>query len=142
MKISARNSFQGKITEVKAGAVNSEIALATTGGDKIVATVTNASVAALGLTVGKEALALVKASSVLVLTDSSGYKISARNNLSGKISRIHEGPVSAEVSIQLTGGDVVHATITHEAAVELGLKVGQTASAIFKAGAVILAVKT
>jgi molybdate transport system regulatory protein len=140
MKISARNVFKSKITAVKAGAVNSEIDLTTDGGEKIVAIVTNDSVKSLGLAVGKEATALIKASSVLVLTEGSGVKLSARNCLSGKISKITEGPVSAEVSIALTGGGSVHATITHDAASELGLKTGATATAVFKASSVIIAV--
>jgi molybdate transport system regulatory protein len=140
MKISARNVFKSKITAVKAGAVNSEIDLTTAGGDKIVAIVTNDSVKSLGLAVGKDATALVKASSVLVLADGAGVKLSARNCLTGKITKITEGPVSAEVSIALAGGGAVHATITHDASAELGLKTGATATAVFKASAVIIAV--
>jgi molybdate transport system regulatory protein len=140
MKISARNALKGKITAVKTGAVNAEVDLTTAGGDKIVAIVTNDSVKGLGLAVGGEATALIKATSVLVLTAGSGLKLSARNCLQGKITKIGEGPVSAEVSIALPSGETVHATITHDAASELGLKVGTEASAAFKASSVILAV--
>ena len=45
MKISARNVFDGTIETVKLGAVNSEVDIALPGGLKIVATVTNDSVA-------------------------------------------------------------------------------------------------
>jgi molybdate transport system regulatory protein len=140
MNISARNALKGTITAVKTGAVNAEVDLTTAGGDKIVAIVTNDSVKALSLAVGGEATALIKATSVLVLTEGSGLKLSARNCLKGNITKISEGPVSAEVSIALPGGGEVHATITHDAAGELGLKVGGEASAVFKASAVILAV--
>jgi molybdate transport system regulatory protein len=140
LKISARNALNGKITAVTTGAVNAEVDLTTAGGDKIVAIVTNDSVKALGLAVGGEATALVKASAVLVLIEGSGLKLSARNCLKGKIAKISEGPVSAEVSIALQSGETVHATITHDAAGELGLKVGSEASAVFKASSVILAV--
>jgi molybdate transport system regulatory protein len=44
MKISARNIFQGKITELKLGSVNSEVDVTLGGDDKIVAIVTNGSV--------------------------------------------------------------------------------------------------
>ncbi len=141
MKISARNALKGKVTAVKAGAVNSEVDLTSVGGDKIVATVTNDSVTSLKLAIGREVTALVKASSVLVLVGGDEMKLSARNCLTGKVTRITEGPVHAEVSIALPGGDVVHATITHDAVSDLGLKVGMAASAVFKAGTVILAVK-
>lgn len=140
MKISARNIYKGKITAVKPGPVNAEIDLTTTAGDKIVAIVTNDSAKALGLATGKEATALIKATSVLVMTEGDGLKLSARNCLTGKIAKITEGPVSAEVSIDLPGGNRVHATITHEASAELGLAVGVKASAVFKASSVIIAV--
>jgi molybdate transport system regulatory protein len=144
MKISARNIFQGKITEIKSGAVNSEIdiSLGGSGSDKIVAMVTNSSVQGLGLTLGKTVTALIKASSVLVLTDSTGITLSARNVLAGKVTKVSSGPVSSEIAITMPSGAVVHAIITHEATDELGVKVGSDASAVFKASSVILGVAT
>ena len=140
MKISARNVFKTKVTAVKVGSVNSEIELATSTGEKIVAMVTNESAKALNLSIGRDTTALIKASSVLVMTEGADVKLSARNCLPGKISKILEGPVSAEVTIALASGAAVQATITHQAVKELGLKKGAAASAVFKAGAVILAV--
>ena len=142
MKISARNVFPGKVTQVKIGAVNSEVDLATASGLEIVSIVTNESVKSLGLAVGKDATALVKASSVLVLLGGTDVKLSARNCLAGKITAIQEGPFSAEVTISLPSGAAVHAMITHDASKELGLKTGMTATAVFKAQSVILAVAT
>ena len=140
MKISARNVFPGRVTKVQVGAVNSEVDLTTKSGLHLVAVVTNESVRSLGLAVGCEATALIKASSVLVLLEDANVKLSARNCLSGKISKVAEGPISAEVTIILPGGDHVHATITHESSKELELKVGMPATAVFKAQSVILAV--
>ncbi len=140
MKISARNLFNGKVEAVKTGAVNSEVDLVLPGGHKIVAIVTNDSAKVLNLAAGGEAVALVKASSVLVMTDDSGMRLSARNCLAGKVSALKVGPVNAEVTIALPGGAEVHATITHGAVDELGLKEGAAASAVFKASAVILGV--
>lgn len=142
MKISARNVFQGKITEVKPGAVNSEVDVTIGGGDKIVAIVTNGSAQKLGLVAGKAVTALIKASSVLVMTDGSGITLSARNILAGKVSKLKNGPVSSEVAIALPSGSTVHATITHDAVNELGIKEGTSASAVFKASAVMLGVAT
>lgn len=142
MKISARNIFNGKISGITTGAVNSEIAVALDGGGTIVAIVTNGSVKTLGLAVGRPAIVLIKASSVLVMTDSSGVTLSARNVLAGKISQVSNGPVSSEVGITLPGGATIHATITHDAVNELGIKEGQAASAVFKASSVILGTPT
>lgn len=140
MKISARNIFNGKVAGVTAGAVNSEITVALDGGGTIVAIVTNGSVKSLGLAAGKPVVVLIKASSVLVMTDANGITLSARNVLAGKIGRISNGPVSSEVGITLPGGATIHATITHDAVNELGIKEGQAASAVFKASSVILGV--
>lgn len=140
MKISARNIFRGTVDAVCAGAVNSEVDLTLSGGEKLVAMITNESAQALGLAAGKEAVALVKASSVLVMTDEAGIRLSARNCLAGTVKAVTSGPVSAEVTIALTGGTEVHATITHNAADELGLEPGSAATAVFKASSVILGV--
>ncbi len=140
MKISARNVFDGTVEAVKLGAVNSEVDIALPGGQKIVATVTNDSVAELGLAAGKAVKAIVKASSVLVLADGADVKLSARNRLEGTVSAIVEGPVSSSVTIALPSGDSVFATITHEGSIALGLKVGLPAAAIFKAPSVIVGV--
>ena len=115
MKISARNVFDGTVEEVKPGAVNSEVDVALPGGVRIVATVTNDSVKELGLAAGKPALAIIKASSVMILTEGDGVKLSARNRLEGTISALTEGPVSTEVALTLANGVVVSATITHGA---------------------------
>ncbi len=140
MKISARNVFDGTVEAVKLDAVNSEVDIALPGGLKIVATVTNDSVAELGLAAGKAVKAIVKASSVLVRTDGADVKLSARNRLEGTVSAIVEGPVSSSVTIALPSGDSVFATITHEGSIALGLKVGSPAAAIFKAPSVIVGV--
>jgi molybdate transport system regulatory protein len=140
MKISARNVFDGSVEEVKLGAVNSEVDVALAGGIKIVATVTNDSVKELGLAAGKPVLAIIKASSVMILTEGDGVKLSARNRLEGTIATLTEGPVSTEVALTLTNGSTVCATITHDASVALGLKVGTKATAIFKAPSVIIGV--
>ncbi len=140
MKTSARNQFLGKVTAIKKGAVNDEVDLEIAGGVKIVAVVTHESTEGLGLKVGAEAFALIKASSVILVTDGCGAKFSARNHLSGKVSRLQEGAVNTEVVIELPGGSAIAAVITNESARNLNLAAGQAATAIFKASSVILGV--
>lgn len=141
MKISARNVFEGKISALHSGPVSAEIEVTTAGGDKLVATITQASVQSLGLSVGKDVLALIKASNVIVMTEGSSIRLSARNCLSGKISKLIAGPVSAEVVLALAGGGQVYASITREAVDELGLREGTAAQAVIKASAVIIGVR-
>ncbi len=69
MKISARNQLKGKILKVTSGAVNSEVVLELAGGVQIVSIITNESVKTLGLAEGKEAYAVIKASSVMVAVE-------------------------------------------------------------------------
>lgn len=69
MKISARNIFKGKVKAVKHGAVNSEITLELPKGVQIVSVITKKSAQNLHLSKGKEAYAVVKATSVMIATD-------------------------------------------------------------------------
>lgn len=140
MKVSARNVFSGKVTAVVNGAVNAEIELTTPGGDKVIAVVTESSVKSLGLAVGKEAVAYVKAPWVLVLVGAGDIRFSARNQLSGNVSELHKGAVNTEVGIKLPGGATVFSVITNEAVLELGLKEGVAATALIKASHVVLGV--
>ncbi len=140
MKTSARNQFLGTVTQLKTGAVNDEVELELAKGHKIVAIITHESAGSLGLKAGASAFALIKASSILVVTDAQGAKFSARNNLAGVVSRLQPGAVNTEVVIDLPGGGSVAAIITNESSKNLALAVGVPASAVFKASSVILGV--
>ena len=140
MGVSARNVFKGKITGLIDGAVNAEVELTLAGGDKIVAIVTEGSVKSLGLAVGKEAIAYVKAPWVMLLAGPQNVKFSARNQLAGKVSHVQKGAVNSEVGIKLPGGSTIYAVVTNEAVLELSLKEGVEASALIKASHVILGV--
>ncbi len=141
MKTSARNQFAGTISRVDAGPVTTEVAIALSGGHEITATLTSHSAKSLDLKQGQRALALIKASAVVLVTDFAGYKLSARNQLAGKVSRIDKGAVSTVVGLTLPGGETVTTTVTNDAVADLGLAVGQPATAVFKAYSVILAVQ-
>src|ERR1700682_3606580 len=104
MKTSARNQFVGTVSYVREGAVNAEVELELTGGQKIVAVITKDSAARLGLHSGKPAFALVKASSVILSIESKDVIFSARNNLNATVIELHEGYVHAEVTMELTNG--------------------------------------
>jgi molybdate transport system regulatory protein len=140
MKASARNQFFGKITQVSIGAINVEVVVSLKGGETIIATITKESAASLAIKSGVDVVALVKASHVIIVTDFGGYRISARNQLKGTVSRIQKGEVNAEVVIELKGGNSVVSTITSESIEALELNTGNPATAVFKAGAVILGV--
>jgi len=140
LKTSARNKFLGTVIEVRTGAVNDEILLRIAGGHTIAATITRESTTELGLAPGKEAIALVKASNVIVGAPGPGLRLSARNQLQGKISAVRPGAVNSEILIGMEGGTTLVAIVTNESATDLGLAVGAPAVAIFKASSVILGV--
>ncbi|MES2683665.1 MAG: TOBE domain-containing protein [Pseudomonadota bacterium] len=142
MLTSARNHFSGQVVAISAGVVNDEVVLALSGGAQITAVVTHSSVENLGLKLGSEAVALVKASWVMVAVESPGrqLKLSARNQLRGTVQRLTPGAVNTEVVIALKGGNSVAAIITNTSANDLQLVEGLPAIAIFKASSVILGV--
>jgi molybdate transport system regulatory protein len=140
MKVSARNQFTGTVSAVLVGAVNAEVHVSLKGGEIIVASITKESLENLAIKEGIEVLALVKAPQIIIVTDFGGYKLSARNQLKGTVTAVKDGAVNAEIDIELSGGDKVATTITKDSVETLGLKEGMSATAVFKAGAVILAV--
>lgn len=140
MKTSARNQFVGTVTAVRAGAVNDEIELTLSGGTRIVATVTRDSSQSLGLRPHMIAMALVKASSVMLATGLEDARVSARNQLSGTVASVTPGAVNAEVLLDIADGLQIAAIVTQGSSRSLGLQPGSRATALFDASSVILAV--
>jgi molybdopterin-binding protein len=66
MKLSARNQLRGKITEIKEGAVNGIVVIDIGAGNKITSTISMDSINELNLKAGSEAIAIIKATSVMV----------------------------------------------------------------------------
>jgi len=69
MQISARNALKGTVKTINIGSVNDEIILEIAPGIEVVSVITKSSAEKLGLAVGKEAYAVVKASDVMIATD-------------------------------------------------------------------------
>ncbi len=67
-------------------------------------------------------------------------KLSARNVLKGKIKKINPGVVTSEVTLELTAGTEIVATITKASVERLDLREGGQAYAIIKASNVIIGV--
>ncbi len=99
METSARNVFSGKVVAVNSGAVNDEVELSVEGGINIVASITKVSTKNLGLKPGTSAMALIKASFVLLMNDAENYLLSTRNQFAGTVSKVTPGAVNAEVIV-------------------------------------------
>lgn len=141
MKTSARNQFAGPVTALKEGVVDVEVSIRLDPQLVLTAIVTRESAESLGLALGKEVLAFVKASSIVLVVEDEGKeaRISARNRFRGTVARIHAGPVNSEVTLDLPGGrHVLTAVITDDSVLRLGLAVGQPVTAVFKAPSVFL----
>ncbi len=141
VRTSARNQFACTVLEVRMGEVNAQVMLALDAEQRLEAVVTCDSVARLGLVPGQEVLALVKAPAVLVLPGWA-MRTSAGNHLQGVVSRIHEGPVSSELVINLAQTPVRHvcAVVTTDALRELKLATDTQVTVAFQSSSVMLAV--
>ena len=69
MKLSARNQIKGKVLSVEEGAVNGIVNIELPCGQQIVSSISMASIRNLGLVPGKEAYAVIKATSVMIGVD-------------------------------------------------------------------------
>jgi molybdopterin-binding protein len=67
-------------------------------------------------------------------------KISARNVLKGKVTKLVEGAVNSEVTLEISPGVEIVSIITKASTKSLGLAEGRQASAVIKASNVMIAV--
>ncbi len=139
MRTSARNQFRGKVKAVRQGAVNCDVILDLGDGLTVCANITSEAVTELQLRPGREAVALIKSSFVL-LTPDANPRVSARNQLRGTVASIVPGAVNGEVKLNLPGGRVLTAIVTMEALEELQLAQGADCTALVKASHVLIAV--
>ncbi len=65
-------------------------------------------------------------------------KLSARNQIKGKIVEVTKGTTTSHVRIEIGQGVVITASITNEAVADLALQKGDVAWAVIKASNVII----
>ena len=136
MKLSARNKFIGKVTDVTRGAVNGIVKIELSNGQHITSSITLEAIDDLDITVGKEVTAIIKSTSVLI--GRGQLTLSARNKLSGTIIDINRGSVNAIVKVELPSNVVITSSITLEAVDELDLTIGTEVTAVVKATEVLI----
>ncbi|EFL52081.1 TOBE domain protein [Solidesulfovibrio fructosivorans JJ]] len=69
MKVSARNLIPGTVKSVSIGKVAAEVVIEAAPGVEIVSVITKESAEAMGLKAGSKVSAMVKATSVMIVTD-------------------------------------------------------------------------
>ncbi len=141
MKTSARNALRGVVESVSDGAVNCAVRLRISDSLTLTAVVTRTSVADLGLAPGAAAIALIKASFVVLKAESRSSATANGNALPGKVIARTDGAASSEVAVGLKGGKTLIATLALDSAKSLDLKVGDPVVAEIEAANVILAVE-
>ncbi len=139
IKTSAGNQLFGVVTEIKTGAVNTEVLVKLKGGDKVCSSLSHAEAQSLQLAVGSEVLVLINVNEISLTTGPERYRFSSRNQLLGIISRVQLAEVDAEIVIYLQGGDSFTVLITRQSAQNMRLKTGMQCRAIFKSNAILLA---
>lgn len=138
MRISAENVLRGTITDITEGAVDGLVKL-DVNGQTITSNISVHAIRDLGLTVGMQAAAIIKASDVIMATEQR-YVLSARNQLSGVIVGIDQGTVNALVTIEAHDLLIVSST-TWQSIQEMELGPGTPITAVIKAAAVMIAVE-
>ena len=138
MKLSARNQLKGTVVSIEEGAVNGIVKIDIGGGNVISATISMTSIKELGLAEGKEAYAIIKSTEVMIAD--STQKISARNQLNGKVVSVEEGVVNGIVKVEIAPGVTVSSTISMSAIKELGISAGKEVAAVAKATSVMIGI--
>ena len=138
MKLSARNQLKGKVVEVDKGAVNGVVKL-DVNGQVITSVITLNAIADLDLKAGGSAIAVIKASEVMITTDEN-IKISGRNIIAGEVEAVEQGAVNGIVKLNTKAGKIT-ASITVNAIADLGLTRGTKAAAVIKASNVMIGVE-
>ena len=133
--LSARNQFEGVVSNVREGAVNGIVTL-DVNGTPVSATISMAAIKELGLEKGVDAVAVIKATEVMV--GKGELKLSARNQFPGKVVSVEAGAVNGIVKIEALGGNIISATISMAAIEELELAEGAEATAVVKATSVMI----
>ena len=67
-------------------------------------------------------------------------KLSARNQIKGKIVEFKKGATTSHVRVDIGNGNIITSSITNEAVEDLGLKAGGNAIVVIKASDVMIAV--
>ncbi len=134
MNISARNQLSGKITSIEKGAVNTKVGVQLKE-QSITSIITLSAVEDLALEVGSTVKAVIKSSSIMLLVGEA--KISARNQLKGKVTAIEKGSVNSQITIDVDGQSVT-SIVTISAVEDLNLAVGSDVKVIIKSSSVML----
>ena len=142
MRSSARNQFATRVTALseRGGLVDVRLQLgdaeAAASGPTLLATITPESAELLGLAPGREVWALVKAPAVRLAVRLARRPPPGRNQLAGRVVQLRPGATRTAVTLDLGGGEALHAAVPAQAAT--ALQPGDAAWAVFDGDQVVL----
>ncbi len=139
MKTSARNAFRCQVTEVKRAPVNVEVVLRLSESNNIVAVITNDSADELGIIPGRDAMALVKSSFVMLAPADQMPRVSTRNRIIGTVVERIDGGVNSEIILDIGDGKTLTSVVTKDSVDAMPIAIGDRVCAFFMASQVILA---
>lgn len=140
MKTSARNALRGKITAVTCTEVSAQVGLRIAPGVELAATLTRQSLEDLGLDVGVDAIALIKAGFVtLTLDPAAGSAIP--NKIAGQVLTREDDTELSEVVLEIAAGKTLVISLSLAEADALNLQPGLSVWALIEAAQIILAVE-
>lgn len=139
-KTSARNSFYGKIRDIRRGDIQTLIGLVTLDGHLVTTVVTNDSLDRLGLRQGRLVTAEVKAPWVILQKGGLEPNCSAENRFSGVIEKITRGRVNTECTVRISENTVLCAIVSTTGSRRLALGEGDAVWVFFNSFSVVLQV--
>ncbi|MFZ5569655.1 MAG: TOBE domain-containing protein [Thermodesulfobacteriota bacterium] len=138
-KTSARNSFFGKIQEIRQGDIQSRVVLRTIEGHFIATVITNDSVERLGLQPGGLVTAEVKAPWVILqAAGDEAPACSAENRFKGVLIRISRGGINTECVVRISNTIELCAVVSTEGMKNIPLNEGDDVWALFNGFSVVL----
>jgi molybdate transport system regulatory protein len=139
MKTSARNAFRCKVIEVKRAAVDVEVVLKLSESNVIVAVVTNESADELAIVPGRDTMALVKASFIMLARAEEMPRVSTANQITGIVIERIDGGVNSEIILDVGNGRTLTSVVTKHSVDAMRIEIGTKVCAFFLASQVILA---
>jgi molybdate transport system regulatory protein len=137
-KTSARNSFFGKVSQIRRGDVQAIIEIASLGGYCIHAVITENSLSRLGLKPGTLVAAEVKAPWVMLYRGAAQPNCTAENKFAGTVHQVTSGSIMAEIVVRIPDGTELCSVVTEESRRRLDIHEDDPLWVAFDASAVIL----
>ncbi|KLN97134.1 molybdenum-dependent transcriptional regulator [Moellerella wisconsensis] len=139
LQTSARNQFFGTLIQRDHSHIQQHVKIRLADGNTLIdAALTEQSANRLGLSEGKEVLALIKAPWIKLIKGQSTLH-QFDNALSGKIITLEIGEENSEIMVSLDGGETLCSTLSNQEVDQQKLAVNDTVTALFNADQVIIA---